>query len=143
MAEEIRNQLLIQDEDTEFDVEKVKDIRIWGGKLEYLVKWANTPIESNATLASLSPYFFPKKDGLTFEFNKTSGGREIVWPDEWIPMIQLDCPELIMQFHLDEKNGLKNQVATMKIALDEVKEQNARSKMSNESLKACVTAKKR
>jgi len=143
MADQIRNQLLALDDATVFEVNKVKDIRLWGGKIEYLVNWANTPFESEATFQLLYLWGYKDKQSVTHRFNKERKCREIVWPDSWVKLEDLDCHELIMQFHIDAKNGLKDEVSKLTDELVEVKEENQRLKSTVESLKKCVMKKQK
>lgn len=142
MAEEVRNLILEQDDETVFEVSKVKDIRLWGGKIQYLIKWANTPIQNEATLELLNRYAFPDYRAITFKLNRELRCREIVWPDSWVGLTDLDCHELIMQYHIDAKNNLKDKVESLTEKLEEEQEENARLKQSVETLKQSVESLK-
>lgn len=139
---ELRRQLHDENEDSVFEVERIKDIRLWGGKIEYLVKWANTTID-NTTLTLVNQYLFAKNRDVTVIFNTSTSCREMVWTDSWVEFSNLDCHELVMQFHIDAKNSLKDEVSSLTQDVKQLKEENARLKVANDSLKHCVTSKQK
>lgn len=139
---DLRRQLHDENEDSVFEVERIKDIRLWGGKIEYLVKWAKTTID-NTTLTLVNQYLFAKNRDVTIIFNASTRCREIVWTDSWVEFQNLDCHELVMQFHIDAKNSLKDEVSSLSQDVKQLKEENARLKVSNDSLKHCVTSKQK